>query len=85
MSIKPLHDRVLILPFQPEEQTAGGIFIPDNLQKRKPEGTVFAKGDKVTTLNIGDKVLYGKNTGHEVEDDNYKFLLMREGDVFGVI
>ena len=90
MNIQPLADRVLVQPQEAEEKTAGGIIIPDTAKKERPiEGKVLAVGqgtkDEEMVLKVGDKVLYGKYSGTEVELDGEKFLIMRQSDVLAVV
>ena len=72
MNIKPLGDRVLVLP-APAEEKIGGIIIPDTA-KEKP-----------LHLKAGDEVLYGKYSGTELEFEGEKYLMMRQSDVLAVI
>lgn len=90
MNIQPLADRVLVQPQEAEEKTAGGIIIPDTAKKERPiEGKVLAVGqgtkDEEIVLKVGDKVLYGKYSGTEVELDGENFLIMRQSDVLAVV
>ena len=90
MNIQPLADRVLVQPQEAEEKTAGGIIIPDTAKKERPiEGKVLAGGqgtkDEEMVLKVGDKVLYGKYSGTEVELDGENFLIMRQSDVLAVV
>jgi len=89
MSIKPLADRVLIKPADAEEKTAGGIIIPDSAKEKPLKGEVIATGkgtkDEEMVLKAGDKVLYGKYAGTEIELDDTKYLIMRQSDVLAII
>ena len=90
MNIQPLADRVLIKPAPAEEKTVGGIIIPDTAKKERPiEGQVLAVGqgtkDEEMVLKVGDRVLYGKYSGTEVELDGEKYLIMRQSDVLAVM
>ena len=90
MNIQPLADRVLVQPQEAEEKTAGGIIIPDTAKKERPiEGKVLAVGQgtkaEEMVLKVGDKVLYGKYSGTEVELDGENFLIMRQSDVLAVV
>ena len=42
MNIKPLADRVVILPAPAEEKTVGGIIIPDTAKEKPLKGEVVA-------------------------------------------
>lgn len=89
MKIKPLADRVLIKPAPAEEKTVGGIIIPDTAKEKPLQGEVLAVGkgtkDEEMVLTVGDKVLYGKYSGTEVELDGEKYLIMRQSDVLAII
>ncbi len=89
MNIKPLADRVLILPAPAEEKTIGGIIIPDTAKEKPLKGEVIAVGggtkDETMVLNVGDTVLYGKYAGTEIEIDGTKYLIMRQSDVLAVL
>jgi chaperonin GroES len=89
MSIRPLVDRVLVRPAVAEEKTVGGIIIPDSAKEKPLKGEVVAVGngtkDEQMVLKAGDKVLYGKYAGTEIELDGEKFLIMRQSDVLAII
>lgn len=88
MTIKPLADRVLVLP-APAEEKVGGIIIPDTAKEKPQRGEVVAVGqgtkDDPMALKKGDIVLYGKYAGTELEDGDKKYLMMRQSDVLAVV
>ena len=87
--IKPLADRVLIEPAPAETKTVGGIIIPDTAKEKPLQGTIVAVGqgtkDEEMVLKEGDKVLYGKYAGTEIELDGTKYLIMRQSDVLAIL
>jgi chaperonin GroES len=93
--IRPLSDRIVVLPREVETRTAGGIVIPDSADKDKPiEGEVIAvaegkfdsDGKRIPLqVKVGDKVLFGKYSGTNVKLDDKEYLVMREEDVMGVL
>ncbi len=89
MNIKPLADRVLILPAAAEEKTIGGIIIPDTAKEKPLKGEVVAAGegtkDEKMILKKGDTVLYGKYAGTEIEIEGTKYLIMRQSDVLAIL
>ena len=89
MNIKPLADRVLILPAPAEEKTTGGIIIPDTAKEKPLKGEVIAVGngtkDEEMVLKVGDTVLYGKYAVTELEVEGTKYLIMRQSDVLAVL
>ena len=86
MNIKPLADRVLVLP-APEK--VGGIIIPDTAKEKPQRGRVIAIGqgtkDEAMVLKENDTVLYGKYAGTELEYEGEKYLIMRQSDVLAVL
>lgn len=89
MNIKPLADRVLILPSPAEEVTVAGIIIPDSAKEKPLKGKVVAAGqgtkDEEMVLKEGDSVIFGKYAGTEIEFEGEKYLIMRQSDVLAVI
>ncbi len=89
MNVKPLADRVLVKPAEAEEKTASGIIIPDSAKEKPLKGEIIAAGkgtkDEEMVLKPGDRVLYGKYAGTEIELEGEKFLIMRQSDVLAII
>lgn len=89
MNVRPLADRVLILPAPAEEKTVGGIIIPDTAKEKPLQGKVVAVGngtkDEEMVVKVGDEVLYGKYSGTELEYEGTKYLIMRQSDVLAVL
>jgi len=91
--VKPLYDRVLIRPID-EEVEKSGIIIPDTAKERPQKGEVVEVGEgrisddgKVIPLKVkkGDKVLFSKYAGTEIEIDNEEYLIMRESEILAII
>ena len=94
MKVKPLNDRVLVLRTGEEEKTSGGIIIPDTAKEKPLEGVVVAVGrgkvlddGTVRPLDVksGDRVLFVKYSGTEVQLDGDDHVTLREDDIIGVI
>ena len=89
MKIKPLADRVLVLPAPAEEKTIGGIIIPDSAKEKPLKGKVIAIGngtkDEEMVVKPDDTVLYGKNAGTEIELDGEKYLIMKQSDILAIL
>ena len=89
MKIKPLADRVLVVPAPAEERTIGGIIIPDTAKEKPLKGEVVAVGngtkDEEMIVKVGDTVLYGKYAGTELELDGTKYLIMRQSDILAIV
>ena len=88
MNIKPLADRVLVVPAAAEEKV-GGIIIPDTAKEKPLHGKIVAVGngtkDEEMILKAGDEVLYGNYAGTELEFEGEKYLIMRQSDVLAVL
>ena len=93
MKIRPLQDRILVKRVDEEQKTAGGIIIPDSAKEKPQEGIVIAVGNgkigddgKIQPLDVkkGDKVLFSKYAGTEVNLDGEEHLIIREDDVLGI-
>ena len=88
MTIKPLSDRVLVLPNPAEEKTVGGLFIPDSAKEKPLMGKVVAVGPGTADIKMevkeGDTVLYGKFAGTELNIDGVDYLIMRQNDILAV-
>ncbi len=94
MSLRPLHDRILVQRLDEEEEVQGGIIIPDTAKEKPQQAKVLAAGPgrvsddgKVQDMDVkeGDKVIFGKYAGTEVKLDGEEYLIIREDDVLGVL
>lgn len=89
MNITPIGERVLLEQSKKEERTAGGIYLPDDAQKEKKEGTVLSVGTfkdgKELPLKKGDRIIYGGYSNEELEVDGKKYLLIDFKDIMAKI
>ena len=94
MNIRPLHDRVVIKRMEEERMSSGGIVIPDSATEKPIRGEVVSIGKgkvsesgELRPLDVkpGDEVLFGKYSGTEIKIDGIDLLVMREGDIMGVL
>jgi len=94
MKLRPLADRVLVRPIEEQEQKKGSIIIPDTAKEKPVQGEVIAvgpgklndDGKKVPLeVKIGDRILYGKYSGTEVEIDEQALLVMKESDIYAIV
>ena len=94
MKFRPLHDRVVVKRIAAEENSAGGIIIPDTAKEKPSQGEVVAVGPggrdeagKLIPIDIkaGDRVLFGKRSGTEVKIDGQELMIMKESDIMGII
>jgi chaperonin GroES len=88
-TVYPLADRVAIKPLEETETMKGGLYIPDTAKEKPIQGEVVAvgpgrreKGDVVPMeLKVGDRVVYGKYSGTQVELGGDEIILIKESDV----
>jgi len=93
-SIKPLADRVLVKRIEEEQQTKGGIIVPDTAKEKPQQGRVIEVGPGRMTedgrrvkmeVKKGDKVLFGKYAGTEITVGDEEYLILREDDILAII
>ena len=89
MKLKVIDERLLVEVEELDEQkTSGGIYIPDTAKEKPQRGTVAAVGtdeDLQKVIKVGDKIVFGKYTGDELEYDGKKYLVIQRSDVLAII
>jgi chaperonin GroES len=94
MSLRPLHDRLIVKRLDQETRTASGIVIPDSAAEKPDQGEVIAVGPGKRDqdgkriepdLKVGERVLFGKYAGQTVKVDGAELLVLREEDVVAVV
>ena len=94
MKVRPLHDRVIVKRIEEEQKTKGGIIIPDAAKEKPVEGKIVAIGNGKVLENgtkiplevkEGQKVLFGKYAGTEINIDGEEHLIMKEDDIIAII
>ena len=88
MKLKPLDDRIVVEPKEQEEKNVGGIIIPDTAKEKPLIGEVIAVGtdeDLQEVVKVGDKVLYAKYGGTEVEVEAKKYLIISRSDILAIV
>ncbi|CAG9265731.1 cochaperonin GroES [Paraburkholderia unamae] len=94
MSLRPLHDRVIVKRLDQETRTTSGIVIPDSAAEKPDQGEVLAVGPGrrdndgrriAPDLSVGDRVLFGKYAGQTVKVDGNELLVLREEDIVAVV
>ena len=93
-SVKPLSDRVVVLPLDEDEQMRGGLYIPDTAKEKPQSGKIVAVGaGKLSEegvriepdVEVGQTVLYGKYSGTEVTVEGEEYLILRESDILAIL
>ncbi len=95
VSIKPLEDRIVVLPLDAEQTTAPGLVIPDTAKEKPQEGKVVAVGpgrfdddgeNRIPVdISVGDTVIYSKYGGTEVKYNNEEYLILSARDVLAIV
>ena len=94
MGVKPIREKVLIKRLDGEETTKGGIIIPDSAKEKPQEGEVVAVGSgwvlgagltKKLDVKKGDKVLFGKYSGTEINFKGDDYVILSENEILAVI
>jgi chaperonin GroES len=94
MTVRPLHDRVLIKRIEEQETVKGGIIIPDTAKQKSQEGEVISVGSGKTLENgsvvplevkEGDRILFGKYSGTEIKLQDKDYLILREDEIVGIL
>ncbi len=94
MTVRPLHDRIIVHRLEEGEQQIGGIIIPDTAKEKPQQGTVIAAGHgkvkddgKRISLDVkaGDQILFGKYAGQDITLDGEEYFIMKEDEVLAII
>jgi chaperonin GroES len=94
MKLRPLHDRVLVKRLEEQEQSRGGIIIPDSAKEKPQQAEVVAVGNgklndegEIIPLVVkaGDRILFGKYGGSEIRIEGQDYLILREDEILGVL
>ena len=94
MAVKPLEDRILVKPVEASNVTESGLYLPESSKEKPIQGDIVATGPgrlldsgKRADLSVkkGDRVVYGKYAGTEVEVKGVKHLILRETELLGVV
>jgi len=92
--VRPLHDRVVVRRIEPGDTGKGGIIIPDSAKEKPQQGEVLAVGNGKTLdsgtkvaldVKAGDRILFGKYSGSDIEIDGEEVLILREDGVLAVM
>ena len=93
MALRPLGSKIVVVPSDAEEKTAGGIVLPDAAKTKPTEGSVVAVGrgrtlddGKIVPLSVkvGDIVVYSKYGGTEVSLEGKDYVILDEDQVYAV-
>lgn len=88
MKVKPIDDRLLIKPIEPESKTSGGIIIPDTAKEKPIMGEVVAVGtdeELQKLFKVGDKIIFAKYGGEEITIDGQDYRIIQRSDVLAIV
>ena len=83
--IKPLAGRIVAVREKPATQTASGLYLPDSSKEKPVFASVQAIGPDVTTVQVGDKIVYKEYATTELVINNVEYLIVKEEDVLATI
>ena len=92
--LKPLGDKVVVQLMEQEDKTASGIYLPDSAKKKPTEGKIVAVGDGRTldngeknklSVKVGDRVLFSKYGGNEVNVEGEDFTILDEDQIYAIL
>ncbi len=94
MKLKPLGDKVVVEVLEQEDKSPGGLYLPDTAKKKPQTGKIVAVGNgrilddgKRSEMNVkvGDKVLFSKYGGNEVQIDGSEYTILDEDQIYAII
>ncbi len=86
VTVRPLGENVLISAIQPETKTASGIYLPETAGEKPQQGKVIAIGEsEKIKVKVGEKVIYTRYGGTEVDVDGAEYLIVSQKDILAVI
>jgi len=95
LTIRPLHDKIIVRRDEAEGKTESGIYLPESSKERPKTGTVEAVGNgklntetgarTPLTVKKGDKIIFSSYAGTEIKLDGDELLIMSEDEVLAVI
>src|SRR5260370_36913867 len=93
VNIVPIHGRVLVRRLEEKETAKGGIITPDTAKEKPHEGEVMAigagkieKGHRIPLdVKVGDRILFGKYTGNDINIDDHEYLILREEEILAKV
>lgn len=92
MKLRPLDDKIVIKKIEKEETTASGIVLPSSAKEESNIAEVMAIGNKLETdedmkglVKVGDKVIFSKYAGNDIELDDEKYTVIKFQDILAVI
>ena len=94
MNLKPLGDRVVVLPIEQDDQTTSGIFLPETAKEKPQQGKIVAAGpgsrketgERIAMdVEVDDTVLYAKYAGTSIKLDGQEYLILKETDILAIV
>ena len=93
MKLVPLGDKIVLKQLESEETTKSGIVLPGQAKEKPQEAEVIAVGpggnidgkEVVMQVNVGDKVIYSKYAGTDVELDKEEYIIVKQSDILAIV
>lgn len=93
MKIEPLGDKIVVKRLEQNERSSGGILLPDSAREKPQQGRVLAVGPgrmladgsrSKPQVNEGDRIIFSKYSGTEIEINQAEVLIISEADVLAI-
>ncbi len=82
MKVRPMNGRVVVKRLEAEEKTTGGVILPDTAREKPVEGEIIAVAEDATEeVAVGDRVIYSRHGGTDVEEDGEQYLILDSADI----
>ena len=94
MTLRPLHDRILVKRLEEKESMHESIIIPDSAKEKPQQAQVVSTGNgklqedgtrAAIDVKAGDRILFGKYSGADIKVDGEEYLILREDEILGVL
>ena len=93
MKLVPLGDKIVLKQLEAEETTKSGIVLPGQAKEKPQEAEVIAVGpggvvdgkEVVMQVKVGDKVIYSKYAGTDVELEGEKYIIVKQNDILAIV
>ncbi len=94
MKLKPLEDRLVVMPLETEDKTSGGIVLPDTAKEKPTKGKVISvgpgrllkTGERVPLpVKSGDTILFSKYAGNDVKIGSIEYKILTESEILAIV
>ena len=83
--ITPMADNVVAQLEEASNQTASGLYLPDNATEKPKTAIVVAVGKKVTDVKVGDRIIYKSYSSTDIKIDGQEYLIVKAEDILATV